>query len=106
MDLTFTLDEQTFREDIRDWVKASLPQDISHKVHNALRLSRDDMQRWAKILGKRSGAVARQHWHHRLREDGAVVKLDGDLMHGGAGKLTTCIDGALMRVKPRKSWQQ
>jgi alkylation response protein AidB-like acyl-CoA dehydrogenase len=53
MDLTFTPEEQTFREDIRAWVKVNLPADISHKVHNALRLSRDDMQRWAKILGKK-----------------------------------------------------
>jgi hypothetical protein len=51
MDLAFTPDEQSFREDIRSWVHANLPQDISHKVHNALRLSRDDHQRWAKILG-------------------------------------------------------
>ena len=57
MDLTFTPEEQTFREDIRDWVKASLPQDISNQVHNALRLSRDDQQRWAKILGKKAGWV-------------------------------------------------
>ncbi|MDP2449999.1 MAG: acyl-CoA dehydrogenase family protein [Hydrogenophaga sp.] len=53
MDLAFTPEEQTFREDIRAWVHANLPADISHKVHNALRLSRDDMQRWAKILGKK-----------------------------------------------------
>ena len=51
MDLAFTTEEQTFREDIRAWVHANLPADISHKVHNALRLSRDDHQRWAKILG-------------------------------------------------------
>ena len=51
MDLAFTPEEQSFREEIRAWVHASLPADISHKVHNALRLSRDDMQRWAKILG-------------------------------------------------------
>ena len=51
MDLAFTSDEQTFREDIRAWVHANLPSDIAHKVHNALRLSRDDHQRWAKILG-------------------------------------------------------
>ena len=51
MDLTFTPEEQAFREDIRAWVKASLPADIAHKVHIALRLSRDDLQRWAKILG-------------------------------------------------------
>ena len=53
MDLAFTPEEQAFREEIRAWVQAHLPADISHKVHNALRLSRDDMQRWAKILGKK-----------------------------------------------------
>ena len=53
MDLAFTPEEQAFREAIRAWVHASLPAEISHKVHNALRLSREDMQRWAKILGKK-----------------------------------------------------
>ena len=53
MDLAFTPEEQSFREEIRAWVQTHLPADISHKVHNALRLSRDDMQRWAKILGKK-----------------------------------------------------
>ncbi len=53
MDLAFTPEEQKFRDDIRAWVRANLPQDISHKVHNALHLTRDDMQRWAKILGKK-----------------------------------------------------
>jgi alkylation response protein AidB-like acyl-CoA dehydrogenase len=53
MDLSFTPEEQAFREEIRAWVKANLPEDIAHKVHHALRLTRDDMQRWAKILGKK-----------------------------------------------------
>ena len=53
MDLTFTPEEQAFREDIRAWVHANLPADIQHKVRNALRQTRDDMQRWAKILGKK-----------------------------------------------------
>jgi alkylation response protein AidB-like acyl-CoA dehydrogenase len=53
MDLAFTPEEQKFREDIRAWVQANLPTDISHKVHNSLHLSRDDMQRWARILGKK-----------------------------------------------------
>ena len=53
MDLSFTPEEQKFREDIRAWVRASLPKEISHKVHNALRLSREDMQRWARILGQK-----------------------------------------------------
>ena len=53
MDLAFTPEEQTFRETIRAWVRENLPADISHKVHNALHLSRDDLQRWAKILGQK-----------------------------------------------------
>ena len=53
MDLAFTVEEQQFRQDIRAWVRENLPADISHKVHNALRLKREDMQRWAKILGKK-----------------------------------------------------
>ena len=53
MDLNFTTDELAFRQEVRQWVADNLPKDISHKVHHALRLSRDDMQRWAKILGKK-----------------------------------------------------
>ena len=53
MDLAFTPEEQQFREDIRSWVGANLPKELSHKVHNDLNLSRDDMQNWAKILGKK-----------------------------------------------------
>jgi alkylation response protein AidB-like acyl-CoA dehydrogenase len=53
MDLSFTPEEQAFREEIRAWVKANLPEDIAHKVHHALRLTREDMQRWAKTLGKK-----------------------------------------------------
>jgi alkylation response protein AidB-like acyl-CoA dehydrogenase len=52
MDLTFTPDEQAFREKIRGWVAQNLPKEISDKVRNSIRLSRDEMQRWAKILGK------------------------------------------------------
>jgi len=51
MDLNFTDEELAFRAHIRQWVSEHLPQDISHKVHHALRLSREDMQRWARILG-------------------------------------------------------
>jgi alkylation response protein AidB-like acyl-CoA dehydrogenase len=51
MDLDFTPEQQAFRADIRAWVAANLPADIAHKVHNGLRQSRDDLQRWAKILG-------------------------------------------------------
>jgi len=51
MDLNFTPEELGFRQMVRDWVATHLPDDIRHKVLNALRLSKDDMQRWARILG-------------------------------------------------------
>ena len=53
MDLAFTPEEQAFREEVRDWVRSHLPPAIAHKVHNALSLTRDDMQGWAKILGQK-----------------------------------------------------
>jgi alkylation response protein AidB-like acyl-CoA dehydrogenase len=53
MDLAFTPEEEAFRQEVRTWVRANLPNDIAHKVHNALRLSKDDQQRWAKLLGKK-----------------------------------------------------
>jgi alkylation response protein AidB-like acyl-CoA dehydrogenase len=53
MDLRFTADEQAFREEVKGWVAGHLPQEISHKVHHALRLTREDMQRWARILGQK-----------------------------------------------------
>ncbi len=56
MDLHFTPEQEAFRERIRAWVAANLPADISHKVHNALRLTKEDHQRWARILGK-------EGWH-------------------------------------------
>jgi alkylation response protein AidB-like acyl-CoA dehydrogenase len=52
MDLNFTPEELAFRERIRSWVAENLPKDISFKVHHHLHLTRDDMQRWARILGK------------------------------------------------------
>ena len=52
MDLNFTPEELAFREEIRAWVAENLPKDISHKVHNALRLTRDDHA----ALGARSSA--------------------------------------------------
>jgi alkylation response protein AidB-like acyl-CoA dehydrogenase len=53
MDLAFTPEEQKFREEVRAWVRANLPKETSHKVHNSLRLTRDDLQNWARILGKK-----------------------------------------------------
>ena len=53
MDLAFTPEEQAFREEVRAWVHNNLPPETAHKVHHALRLTRTDLQDWAKILGKK-----------------------------------------------------
>ena len=53
MDLAFTPQEQQFRTEIRAWVGDNLPRDVAHKVHNALHLTREDMQGWARILGRK-----------------------------------------------------
>ncbi len=50
MDLNFTAEEQTFRQRIRDWTAANLPSDIRAKVDRGIELTRDDFQRWMKIL--------------------------------------------------------
>jgi alkylation response protein AidB-like acyl-CoA dehydrogenase len=53
MDLAFTPEEEKFRHDVRTWVRGNLPSTLAHKVHNALHLTRDDLQSWARILGKK-----------------------------------------------------
>ncbi len=53
MDLHFTPEEQAFRADIRQWIAANLPPELSDKVRHSVHLTREDVQRWAKILGKR-----------------------------------------------------
>ncbi len=53
MDLSFTPEELAFRAEVRAWVRAHLPDETSHKVRHALRLTREDLQGWARILGER-----------------------------------------------------
>jgi len=55
MDLNYTNDDLAFRDQVRAFLEAELPQDLQHKVLNHLRLSKDDYVRWHRIL-------ARQGW--------------------------------------------
>ncbi len=52
MQLAFTAEQEAFRAEIRSWVAQHLPRDISDKVHQAQRLHKEDLQRWARILGR------------------------------------------------------
>lgn len=58
MDLAFTSEEQGFREQVRAWLRANLPDDLARKVRDALHLTRDDMQRWALSLGREGWLAA------------------------------------------------
>ena len=53
MDLAYTPQEQAFREEVRAWINDHLDPALAAKVRNGLRLSREDIQGWAKILGKK-----------------------------------------------------
>jgi alkylation response protein AidB-like acyl-CoA dehydrogenase len=52
MNLNYTADDLAFRDTVRAYLKANLPQDLQHKVLNHKRLSKDDMVRWHKIVAK------------------------------------------------------
>jgi alkylation response protein AidB-like acyl-CoA dehydrogenase len=55
MDLNITGEDLAFRDQVRAFLDAELPQDLRHKVLDHLRLTRDDYVRWHRIL-------ARQGW--------------------------------------------
>jgi alkylation response protein AidB-like acyl-CoA dehydrogenase len=58
MDLTYTPEEEAFRSEVRSFIDAELPSDISHKIRLGRRLHKDDFVRWQKILYARGwGAV-------------------------------------------------
>ena len=50
MDLNFTPDEQRFRDEVRSFIRANLPKELSDKVVHGKRLEKDDFLRWHKIL--------------------------------------------------------
>ncbi|MBX3620262.1 MAG: acyl-CoA dehydrogenase family protein [Rhizobacter sp.] len=53
MDLSFTPQEQAFREEVCAFVRDKLPATIRHKVVNSLRLTRDDHVLWQRTLHER-----------------------------------------------------
>ena len=53
MDLTFTAEEEAFRQEIRSFLKDSLPPDIEAKGARAQELSKQDIERWHALLNER-----------------------------------------------------
>jgi len=60
MDLNYSPDEAAFRDEVRAWIGATLPNELRDKVLNYSELTKDEMLRWHKTLAKK-GWIA-PHW--------------------------------------------
>jgi alkylation response protein AidB-like acyl-CoA dehydrogenase len=60
MDLRYSAEELAFRDEVRAWLDANLPDDIRDKVTHYKSLTKDDYVRWHKILAAKGWAVP--HW--------------------------------------------
>ncbi len=53
MDLNYSSEELAFRDEVRAWLSAHLPQDLKKKVESYQHLTKDELLRWHKILAKK-----------------------------------------------------
>ena len=60
MDLSYSAEELAFRDEVRAWLAANLPDDIREKVVGYRHLSKEDYVRWHKILAAKGWSVP--HW--------------------------------------------
>jgi pimeloyl-CoA dehydrogenase large subunit len=60
MDLRFTPEENAFRDEVRAFFKANLPDHIRRKAAEGIRYIKDDIVTWQRILNKKGWAVP--HW--------------------------------------------
>ena len=58
MDLNFTAEEQAFRQEVRDFLRAKLPAELSSKVLGGKRMEKGDFVRWQKILFEKGWIAA------------------------------------------------
>ena len=54
MDLNYTPEEEAFRQEVRDFLKENLSEELATKVRNGRELTRDDMVGWHATLQSRS----------------------------------------------------
>ncbi|MET4222528.1 pimeloyl-CoA dehydrogenase large subunit [Bradyrhizobium sp. LB14.3] len=57
MDIAFTKQEQAFREEVRHFLRDSVPPETRRKLIEGIGLSRDEMVAWTRILHKKGWAV-------------------------------------------------
>src|SRR2546423_11709751 len=85
MNLDYTVEEESFRAEVRAFFEAELPADIRSKVRLGRRMHKDDLVRWQKILYRRgwgAGMWPRRYggadWsvveQHLFDEEGAAAR--------------------------------
>ena len=57
MDLNYTVEDLAFRDVVRAFLDANLPVELQQKVRKHLRLSKDDIVRWHKIVAQQGWAA-------------------------------------------------
>ncbi len=60
MDLRFSPEEVAFRDEVRTFMRAALPDDIRRKLVDGRRLEKEDIVTWQRILNAKGWAVS--HW--------------------------------------------
>jgi alkylation response protein AidB-like acyl-CoA dehydrogenase len=60
MDLSFTPEHERFRQEVREWIRTAMPEDLAAKAEVDAQFSHDDTMRWHRILFEK-GWVA-PHW--------------------------------------------
>jgi alkylation response protein AidB-like acyl-CoA dehydrogenase len=57
MDLDFTDEDEAFRQEVRDFLTAALPEDLRHKMVERRHLGKEEIVHWQRILNARGWAV-------------------------------------------------
>ena len=60
MDLSFTPEEQAFREEVREFFRTALPEKLRAKLRAGHHVSKDEQVEWQRTLNKKGWAVP--HW--------------------------------------------
>lgn len=60
MDIAYTAQELAFRDEVRAFLRDKLPKEIADRVRRGIRLSKDDVVRWQKILYQQGWMAV--HW--------------------------------------------
>ncbi|HXK25139.1 MAG TPA: acyl-CoA dehydrogenase family protein, partial [Myxococcota bacterium] len=60
MDLAFTPEQQSFREEVRKWIPRAMPADMRRKAEAGASFHQDETMQWHRILYEK-GWIA-PHW--------------------------------------------